>query len=390
MAEIGGKMKVGLLNLQKCDSHGAVLLAYALEQILVSCGYEPENIDYKCAGQQITHNLVLRLYNSVMWRIKKKYHLLDWNLQVGGVSVMKEYKRQHINFENFRKKYLYRTGLITNVNDDVLNKYDAIIVGSDVVWKPDIARGIDREIYFLKSPKSDILKIAYAASIGTNDMSILGEYIDDYRDAFKCLDFISVREKSSIPFITQFTNKKVENVIDPVFLLDPDEYIKLENDSQKLESPYIYAYLIGKNEEAIRCVERYAKKMNMNVLLDLSEGFELSNILTVNCKSAISAGPSEFIYNIRHASYVITDSFHATAFALMFNIPLSVFGRGSISVRMTDLLEKFDLNSRYVTDSKIKDSASIDWKNVNEIIEKERKAGMEFLLSALSGRYETK
>ena len=378
---------IGLLNIQRCDSHGAVLLAYAMEHFLLEEGYAVNTIDYKYAGRIVENNVLKKLINKLLIKWKKQLHMSYANKTVCGESVKSEYDIQHSHFEEFRKNLLTLTKEVTNVNDQMVNSFDAIVVGSDVVWKPEIARCIDRELYFLRSPKKEIRKVAYAASIGTNDAEFLEKYEECYENAFDRLDFISVREKSSVSFIKKFTDKQVDVVIDPVFLLDKSEYMKIEKKTDyKVKGSYVYVYILGTNEKAIKLANDFAAKNGLSIVLDINESFELSNLITVPCQSAISAGPQEFLYNLRNASYVMTDSFHATAFSIIYNKPFWVFKRGKISVRMSDLINTFSLGGRMASDTL--DDSNIDWVCVNQEILKIRKAGAKWLLNALDNHKE--
>lgn len=377
--------KIALLNIQRCDSHGAVLLAYALEQILNQKGYQVQTLDYKYAGRIVEKNIVKNYVLRIKIKIKKQLHLSYIGKKIKGKSVKNEFDIQSQRFRLFRQKRLHLTREITDVHDDLLSGFDAFIVGSDVVWKPEIAACVDRELFFLKSVPVSSKRIAYAASIGTDDEDILESCSSAYVGAFDSIDCISIREQSMIPFVEKYTNKLVKSVIDPVFLLNSEDYLKVENNTQKVlkNKQYIYVYLLGKNKNALNEANKLAESLNMSILLDLNDGFNDANIITVPFESAISAGPAEFLYNIRNASYVITDSFHATAFSILFNISFWVFKRGTISVRMSDLLERFSLTHRMYEG--ILNQDKISWEHVNITIEEERKRGLAYLFDSLKG-----
>ena len=378
--------KVALLNIQRCNSHGAVLLAYALEQVLADNGYTAENLDYKYAGRITEKSFFKKAFKVFKIKAKKHLHLSYAGKKFLDVSLKKEYDLQSENFGLFRNNYLHLTREITDVNDSILKDYDRFVVGSDVVWKPQIAACEDREIYFLKSVPENALRIAYAASVGTNDEQELTEHDEYYQGAFDSLDRISIREQSMIPFVQKYTDKDVVSVIDPIFLLTPERYREIELNSQKkvLGKPYTYLYILSGNKEAVKFAEYVANKYNYSILADMNDDFDNSKIITVNSESAISCGPREFIYNIRNAKMVITDSFHATAFSILFNIDFYVFNRGNISVRMRDLADRFNLSDR-MCNGKLSDK-SIDWDSVNSMISKERESGLNYLLGALKGK----
>lgn len=376
-------MKIGLINIQRCDSHGAVLLAYALEKIVRDLGFDVWNIDYKYAGRIVERNWIKKYYRISKIILKKRLHLTYARKKILGCSLKKEYDVQHDRFEKFRNEFLNLTNEIVDPHDKLLQRFDGFIVGSDVVWKPEIAACEDKEIYFLKSAPDNAVKIAYAASIGTDDKSLLCKYEDCYKNAFDNFDYISIREQSMIGFVKKFTDKDIVSLIDPVFLLSPEEYTKLEKNSRgdNDNADYIYVYTIGDNETAILEADKLAKKWNCRILLDVNDGFANSKKISVEAESAISAGPAEFIYNIRRAKYVITDSFHATAFSLLYNIPFCVFDRGKISVRMNDILKRFNIGDRRY--SGFLNLDDIDWEAVNTQISRERKNGIDYIKGAL-------
>lgn len=375
--------KIGLINIQRCDSHGAVLLAYALEKIIEEIGYEPTNIDYKYAGRIKEKNIIKRVYLKTLIILKKKLHVSYVNQSFFGKNIKNEYDMQSKRFEDFRNTYLHLTKEITNPFDDVLKEFDGFVVGSDVVWKPEIVSCEDRNIYFLKSAPKNTVKIAYAASIGTDNTQILNDVSEYYENAFDNFDFLSIREKSMIDFVKKYTTKSVKSVIDPVFLLKQENYMEIEKNTlgELSKKPYIYVYILGDNPIALKEADQLAQKENCSILIDLNEKFDNVNFLTTNVQSAISAGPLEFLYNIRNAKYVITDSFHATCFSLINNVPFTVFDRGTVSVRMQDLLKRFDIYGRHYEGNSLSID-SLPWERINEQIEDERKQGIKFLEEA--------
>ena len=375
--------KLALLNIQRCNSDGAVLLAYALEKVCSNTSWEVQNLNYKYAGRIMESNIIKNFFMKLKIVVMKKMHLNNLGGRILGRSVKKEFDLQNRNFMKFRQKYLNLTYEIKNVDDSILNDYDAFIVGSDVVWKPEIAACEDRELYFLRSVPENAIKIAYAASIGTDDEKILEKHDRYYKGAFDSLDYISIREQSMIPFIKKYTEKEVQSMIDPVFLLKEYDYRKLENNMQKNINgkPYIYLYLLGNNPNAVKEADALAKKNGFAVLAYLNDGFENADMIEAEAESALSGGPAEFLYNIRNAEYIMTDSFHATAFSILFNKKFCVFKRETISVRMSDLLDRFLLSDRLYNEAV--NEKEINWKAINKKIEKEREQGMKYLMEAL-------
>ena len=375
--------KIGLINIQHCDSHGAVLLAFAMEKVISEMGYIPVNLDYSFAGRIIENNTLIKILKILNDWLKKKVRAERFNHRVAGKSVYISYILQHRNFKSFRKKYLNLSSKINNPTSRTLYGYDAYIVGSDVVWKPEIVRCKDKDVFFLKFANKSTRKIAYSASVGTDDYTFLSKYSNDYKDAFDNFDYLSIREQSMIGFVKQYTNKTVISVIDPVFLIDKSVFSAVEknNHDEFSKNSYLYLYILGENKKAIAETQIFAESIGCQVLVDLNCDFDNSAQLSLTSESAISDGPDGFIYNIRNAKYIITDSFHATAFALIYNIPFCVFGRSNLSVRMNDLLSRFGLVDRKY-DGKIP-NGPIDWEKVNKQIERERETGINYLIEAL-------
>ena len=373
---------IGLLNIQRCDSHGAVLLAYAMEKVISSLGYNVNTIDYKYAGRIIEKNKLKKICAVLLLKVKKQLRLSTISAIVCGKNVKKEFDYQRRSFNLFREKYLHLTREITEADDSIFQEYHGYIVGSDVVWKPEIVRCEDRHAYFLMSVPDNKTKISYAGSIGTDREDVLLKYKELYKESFNCLDYISIREQSMISYIQSITSKEVVSTIDPVFLLNQKDYSAIESCNID-KTNYIYLYLLSGNEEAIRIANQYAEKHNTSIIVDLNEKYHMSKLIKVDSECVISAGPAEFIYNIRHAKYVFTDSFHATAFSLLFNIPLCVFDRGEISVRMRDLLARFKLEKCLYSNGNT-GQVEIEWTHVNDIISKEKADGLEYLKGALS------
>lgn len=376
----GNRYIAGIINMQMCDSHGGVILAYALQNVVNKFGYDAQIIDYIHGGRLPEKNIAKKIIRKIKYIMLKQMRLSLYGKKIAGKSLKGEFNIQHKRFVDFRQQYLSRTDAISNPQDNTFLVYDALIVGSDVVWKPEVTVSKDKQVYYLRIGREDAIRIAYAASIGTDDQNVLAACEKSYEGAFDSLDYISIREQSMIDFVKKFTEKKVISVIDPVFLLEKEEYIKIERKND-IPKDYVYVYIIADNKKAIVEANKIAKKLNAVILLDLSAGFSNEKVIDVPVVSGVSAGPLEFLYNVRHAKYVITDSFHATAFSLIYNRPFWVFDRGNISVRMRDLLNRFGLSERRYTGDFTENE--ICWDKVNRQIQEEKENGLRYLREAL-------
>ncbi|MCF2684312.1 polysaccharide pyruvyl transferase family protein, partial [Faecalicatena contorta] len=255
------------------------------------------------------------------------------------------------------------------------NRYDAFIAGSDQIWNPFFEYNSEREfLTFSKREK----RIAYAASMGIE--SLPDSCKDKYREWLSEMAFISVRESSAANIIYELTGKLVPVVLDPVFLLNKYEWNKLATKANCSEkSGYVFFYFLGKhNEIANEWTKKIANARNLRVL-NILEHFN-------------EYGPLEFVALIKDAEMVVTNSFHCTAFSIIFHKQFVVFERQMENVteqmtsRLNTLLSTFDLEDRFFSknwNEVIFELDDIKWKEVDCILKERREESIKFITEAL-------
>ena len=255
-------------------------------------------------------------------------------------------------------------------------KVTSLIVGSDQVWNPQ--RKLD-DVYFLNFGNG-FYKASYASSMMSpalelqyrEDLERAGTYLNDF-------DYISVREKSAVNILKNYCNKKVVNVLDPVFLLDKSEWAGIEKNPNIPQKRYILVYCLGEIGECIKIVDRIYRESGLPVIyIDLDNKIDIP----ANWNKVYNTGPAEFIWLIHHAEYVCCDSFHGTAFSIIFKknfftVP-SIRTFLSNMYRVTDLLDILGLNERYI-ETDIFPQMEIDYKEVNANLEKEIEKSRKYL-----------
>ncbi len=249
-------------------------------------------------------------------------------------------KNKKIKIKNFEDKNIETKSydfFINNVKDD-----DVIIVGSDQVWNPDSLYNIytlDRKEFY--SMNKNIKKITYAVSMPKEAIS--QEQKEYFKKILSNFDSISVRETISKKILSELTDKKIEICLDPTFLIDSK---KIENtclpDNNNEE--YILMYMV----RPMNIVKKVAKKISKMTGLKI---INLGNINVIDgkIKNANKSGIEEFLAYFKNAKYVVTNSFHGTVFSIIFRkkfISISLPYTGS---RAKDLLDKFELNNRLIT-----------------------------------------
>lgn len=382
---------IGIVNVQWFDNPGGVWLAYSLQATVKKIKKNDEIIiiDYAAGGGRKNKKNILKKIGSFSRRVYNK--LVEFSNKDMRIFNCK-LKTRHKLYEQFRDEYLVRTQRFYDVNSDVLyGDYSHCIVGSDVVWKPEIADSLHSKVYFLRFLEPRVKKISYAASIGTDDIEYLNSLKDIYRELLDGFDYISVREASAKLFLEKTINQTIFQVVDPVFLLKKNEYLSLmPNDKILNTEKYLYLYLLSYDEVALNVAIDLAKENGWKIVYDLhtKENMVLRQKLKENGIPTVEVGPVEFLMLINNAEYIISNSFHGTAFSLIFQKEFLAFGRENggvdISTRIIDLLNLLDISHRYCKSANdILGVKEINYEKIESKIEIIRNEAIEFLQRAL-------
>lgn len=276
-------------------------------------------------------------------------------------------------FRRFTRRYI-KTKIfwgLEKLPQSISNKFDVFIAGSDQIWNwrlPAVRKHADD--FFLCFAKEK-QKNSYAASFGVDFLE--KEQIENYRSKLQTFNNLSVREETGNRIITELTGKSAFLNLDPTLLLTAEEWKKIEKKPKctKIDKPYILKYFLGANQVG-EDIDKIASSRHL-VQIDL---------LNKNTSEYIS-GPAEFIWWIRHADIICTDSFHATVFSIIFNRPVIVFSRDGMNSRMETLLKLFQLEERFVgTSRRIKDfdlNQVCNYEYAHEVIAREKVRSMNYL-----------
>ncbi len=252
---------------------------------------------------------------------------------------------------------IYSYDSIKKISD--LEKFDILLTGSDQIWNPYYL-----EDFYLLGFLKNKNKVSYSSSIGVQ--SIPNEKKDVYKNCLSQFSHIAVREKSAEFILKALLNRNdICTVLDPVFLLNKDEWsefykkrISRKTRNNAENSSYIFCYFIGNRSEYKDYVEKITGKYNLPVIYIPSS--ENRNIV-LDGKRISSAGLEDFLYYIANSDLVLTDSFHATSFSLIFEKQFIEFLRfdrtdeKSQNSRILDLLEKYFLENRIFEGNSIPD-----------------------------------
>lgn len=357
--------RTAVITFHRALNYGAILQAFALENILVKIGVQAEIIDYRCPHIEC-------VYRPFDVRHCK-------NLSSGTKKCVKSFeliKKRH-NFNEFTKRYLSLTkkcGTTKDLQRTAL-EFETIITGSDQVLNPNAVGGDFS--YFLDFADSDTKKIAYAASIGYK--SFPQKYESKCIEYLKSFKSISVREKSVCKTVSEVTDKTVENVLDPTLLLSDSQWISIAKEPHNLPDNYILVYMMEGCKYTIEKARALANEKGCKLVL-----INPTLRQRQTCKDFVmykSASPEEFVGMFVKAEAVVTNSFHGVAFSLIFKKEFyAETSNIEKSARIIDLLELFDLSDRLLPNEKIRKT---DWEKVNSQLSKEQNKSIFWLKNSL-------
>lgn len=317
-------MRIGILTYHFAYNYGAVLQAYALCHYLRESGHDAEIINYY--PQELRS-----LYSLNPFIISRKKDLITKSLKFF------KCRKQYFLFNDFITSDLVCTDPIENDELSSLNsKFDMFITGSDQVWNDKIVNKI--EPYFLNFVSSDHYKVAYAASLGTNNISDrCKKNITRYLKEF---DSISVREESAVSILKDLGIYS-QAISDPVFLLDIGEWNKL---GKEIEVPdkFLLYYSLDYDPELDNRAEELAIMNNLEIIVIHSTCEKKVNLKNVTFR--FDVGPREFLYLVKHAQVIVTNSFHATAFGAIYHKQIVNISSSERQGRAANLVKRLNAN----------------------------------------------
>lgn len=365
-------MKIGILTFHFAHNYGAMLQAYALSTKLRNMGYDAEIIDYRLP--YIYYYLERLDFKGFYKRYRRKN-----NVVISLLKAIKNY-RKHINkpakwyrFESFLSNYLKKTSRIENEMEISSLDFDAIVCGSDQIWN-NILTGQLVPLYFCDGIKSDCIKISYAASNGNEkveeaDWAFFKKYVKN----FNCL---SVREEGLSQFLT---SRGISNeiVLDPIFLLNKEEWASLSCPIE--EKNYLLTYSFQENTDFFMEAKKMADKMGLQLVCLV---YKRNKLLDNSIIQVDDCGPIEFVSYFRHATFVITNSFHGTAFSILMQKPFYSVPPQKGRERIDSILGLLGLENRIV-DKEFNIDSVIEYQKVNIKLNRLREQSIDYLQKSL-------
>lgn len=330
-------MQIRIITCHDVYNHGASLQAYALQTYLESMGHTVELIDYK--PDYLSRHYQLWSVNNPIY---DKPFIKQLYLMAKLPGRLLALKRKRL-FDAFTNEYLKRTACKYHSNEELYAnppKADVYIAGSDQIWNTLFQNGRDAAFYLDFAPQG-AKRISYAASFATED--VVEEYKPFVQKMLQNFDAISIRERCSLSLLSSLGRTDGVAVCDPVFLLNREQWEELLLQGQKVER-FLLVYDTEKSDIVKIIAQRIAKVKKLKIY-NVS-GFRLDYV----DNDFWASSPLNFVQLIRDADYVVSNSFHATAFSLIFEKDFCVVNRSEkINERMMSLLTDFHLGDRLVT-----------------------------------------
>lgn len=360
-------MKIRTITCHDVYNAGASLQAYALMTFLKNRGHDVEIIDYK--PSYLSHHYDLFYVPNPKYNhglLKVIYIILKLPQRL--LSLKSKKKR---DFDYFTNNYLKLTKRYHRCEEmmNSFNDVDIFFAGSDQIWNPLFQNGHDKSFY-LQFASQQSVKATYAASFAVEEN--IYPYSNEIKEWLLYLDKISVREKSGLEILKNY-HISGNVVLDPVFLLDFHQWNEIF--LKKTQEKMIFVYDFDNNDLIKNIALKLADKYNAIIVSSQHLGYE-DKILD-------NQGPIGFLTAIRDSICVISNSFHATAFSLIFHTEFYVVKRNeNINTRMKDLLSMVDLSDRFISSmDSLPDNNYIDWNIVDQLINIKRTESIQYIQS---------
>lgn len=354
-------MNIAIISLPLHQNYGGILQSYALQEFLVQQGHNVTLLDRR--RNHSDENIGSRIYNYISQDIL------------------------HRNVQKFISQHIHRSPKITSQSslNEIAKDFDAVIVGSDQVWRLSMIKGVETN-YFLDFVPDSCRKIAYSASFGTTQWEGTDVLTKKIVPLAKRFDAISVRESDGVDMCRNLFGVEAVHTVDPVLLHKKEFYVSTLLDSDNSEENGLFYYFLGPNEEKRQGVEMLSDRLGLTPFSVTPKWkfrigkFEFSSV----------PGPKDWVDSFRRAKFILTDSFHGVAFSIIFNKPFVVLPHksGGLS-RIHSVLSQFGLESRLHNSETLgrltnDELMNMDFSKVNDLVDQARAFSAEYLIKNIS------
>lgn len=358
---------VGIITFHFQYNYGSALQALAMQESI-------RGFHKSCMLLDYYYEKDMKSYD-IRWHSKRP-DVIAFDL----LTLRKSNKRKKA-YHDFHKKFFLLSERTSNWKElqRISNTCDILLCGSDQIWNIGLTQGI-HPAYFLQFADTTYQKlIAYAPSVSLEKIPEIYEV--PLRETLRRFSYISVREEQTAEQLQQITGRQIPCVLDPTLLKDTSFYDALLEDYQiDLPDEYIFIYCLHHMD--IRPLqsfaEEYADKENVDIVY-----FNKYNIYRKYYKYNIfEHDPRAFIYAIKHAKYIVSDSFHAGVFSILYKKEFVTYALSDSKSRMDTLFHHLDIHDRFINES-TKVPQPIQYDTVYDRLRELRKDSLRYLEHAL-------
>lgn len=365
------KKKVAIITIHIGQNHGSVLQTIATARVFKKLGmiplvinYIPNRVTYKAYWAKCKMSFVAALKQFLYFPIK----------YIGDIRF-----RKYLTSNCEISKPIFDSS-IDEVNI-VYPKADYYVTGSDQVWNSVYNQGIDKHYYLDKIPENK-KRIAYAASFGREELP--ENELLEVQNLLNKYSAISVREKSAVSIVRAMGLDAVQ-LIDPTFMLNMCEWKEFMS-RRIIKVPYVMVYLpynTTNEKEIYESVYKIADEFHLKVVtVSSGKDFIFNKYAQQNVRFS---NPGDFLSLMYHSDFIVTNSFHGTAFSINFNKKFFVYMPSGYTTRIISILDLCGLKDRILTKTVTIEQMhqDINYNEVNQILESERNKAIAFLKTAL-------
>lgn len=373
--------KIGIITFHRSYNYGSVLQAYALQKKIkelapeVSC----EHIDYYPPNYKKMRSIFVPI-KSVRNLVRNIIALIKlYPITNKRAKAFDNFVKENISLS---KKSWYEVESIEEIDE----LYNIVIAGSDQIWNCTVS---DFSPAYLFRKVKRAKKTSYAPSLGSGDFTKIKD--SKCFDDLNSFSYISTREASGARRIEKYL-KKPENtipvVIDPTLLLNENEYENIIS-KEKIDGEYIFFYSVDQSNISLKIASEFAKKLNIPIISIYSSKSSI-RLKTYGIKLSRKSSPSDFLSLIKNAKYVLTDSFHGTAFSVIFRKNFFSICHKNEKIRdsrINNLLSSINLQNRmlFIEEPLKKDlSIPVDFLSIESDLEEFKKSSIEYLNEIIS------
>ena len=368
-------MNIAILTQPLRFNYGGILQNWALQVVLNRLGHESTTLDPR--RYTPIYELPYRMARHLGSRLIKGQR---------NASLLPEIRNNFVTKTKGKNTFIFidkniNREEIKNYREELCGRYDAFIVGSDQVWRPKY-NPYQPAMFLDFACRKEVKKIAYAASFGTDEWEFSPEETNRFKELIKHFDAVSVREESGIGLCKSFFGIDVRQMIDPTLLLDRNDYISLTESNDTTFEGDLFVSFLDENPDKIRLVRNCCSKYNLTPFFGNSRVEDNDAPI----EDQVQPPLEEWIKGFETAKCIVTDSFHACVFSILFNKPFIVYGNRDRGLsRFESLLRIFGLSGQLVnTSAQFNDvNMEIDYNHINSVLEAKRAAAINFLKESL-------